>query len=149
MTAALTGGPASPLIAWLVIPIVSLAGRFDTRGVWGGAGVVLVALAAICAVHPHAFADDPVYVIAVVPLALAVAFAAALPVNKWLLGRGKGHALTHEFHGREAQRTWIPDLATPILVTAIAAFFVGGLVVSTADALEDPEPPAHSSLQQP
>ena len=81
--------------------------------------------------------------------ALAVAFAAALPVNKWLLGRGKGHALTHEFHGREAQRTWIPDLATPVLVTAIAAFFVGGLVVSTADALEDPAPPAHSSLQQP
>jgi diguanylate cyclase (GGDEF)-like protein len=79
VTAALTGGPASPLIAWLVIPIVSLAGRFDTRGVWGGAGVVLVALAAICAVHPHAFADDPVYVIAVVPLTLAVGwFSAAM-----------------------------------------------------------------------
>lgn len=28
-------------------------------------------------------------------LALAVAFVAAYPVNRWLLARGKGHALTH------------------------------------------------------
>ena len=56
------------------------------------------------------------------PIALTVAFFAALPVNKWLLSRGKGHALTHEFHGAPAQRSWIPDLATPVLVTAIAAF---------------------------
>jgi hypothetical protein len=31
-------------------------------------------------------------------LALAVAFAAAYPVNRYLLGRGKGHALTHAYH---------------------------------------------------
>jgi len=31
-------------------------------------------------------------------LALAVAFVAAFPVNYWLLGRGKGHALVHEYH---------------------------------------------------
>ena len=31
-------------------------------------------------------------------LALFVAFWAALPVNRWLLGRGKGHALVHEHH---------------------------------------------------
>ena len=79
------------------------------------------------------------------PLSLAVAFAAALPVNRWLLGRGQGHALTHEFHGRPAARRWVPDLATPVLVTAIAAFFVGGLVVSTADALEDPSPASHAA----
>ncbi len=69
------------------------------------------------------------------PIALTVAFFAALPVNKWLLSRGKGHALTHEFHGAPAQRTWVPDLATPVLITAIAAFMVGGLVVSVADGL--------------
>lgn len=31
-------------------------------------------------------------------LALTLAFFAALPVNKYLLGRGKGHALMHEHH---------------------------------------------------
>ena len=29
-------------------------------------------------------------------LALAVAFVAAYPVNRWLLARGRGHAITHE-----------------------------------------------------
>lgn len=32
-------------------------------------------------------------------IALAVAFAAAFPVNRWLIARGKGHALVHEHHG--------------------------------------------------
>jgi hypothetical protein len=32
-------------------------------------------------------------------LALAVAFVAAFPVNRWLIARGKGHAVVHEHHG--------------------------------------------------
>lgn len=31
-------------------------------------------------------------------LALAVAFAAALPVNRWLIDRGRGHAVAHPGH---------------------------------------------------
>jgi hypothetical protein len=31
-------------------------------------------------------------------LALTVAFFAALPVNLYLLNRGRGHALTHQYH---------------------------------------------------
>lgn len=31
-------------------------------------------------------------------LALAVAFIAAFPVNRYLLARGKGHALVHKYH---------------------------------------------------
>jgi hypothetical protein len=31
-------------------------------------------------------------------LALAVAFVAAFPVNRWLIARGKGHAVVHEYH---------------------------------------------------
>jgi hypothetical protein len=31
-------------------------------------------------------------------LALAVAFVAAFPVNRWLLQRGRGHALVHAYH---------------------------------------------------
>jgi hypothetical protein len=31
--------------------------------------------------------------------ALAVAFVAAFPINRWLIARGKGHAVVHEYHG--------------------------------------------------
>ncbi len=29
---------------------------------------------------------------------LAVAFVVTVPVNKWVMGRGKGHAVVHEMH---------------------------------------------------
>ena len=80
-------------------------------------------------------------------LALTVAFFAAWPVNRWLLDRGKGHALTHGFHGAEPEgaRRFIPDLATPVLVAAITAFMLGGLVVSVADDLGAEQGPPHSA----
>jgi hypothetical protein len=31
-------------------------------------------------------------------LSLVIAFALTVPVNRWLIGRGKGHAVMHEFH---------------------------------------------------
>jgi hypothetical protein len=31
--------------------------------------------------------------------ALAVAWVAAFPVNRWLIARGRGHALVHAHHG--------------------------------------------------
>jgi hypothetical protein len=31
--------------------------------------------------------------------ALAIAFVAAFPVNRYLIARGKGHAVVHEHHG--------------------------------------------------
>lgn len=80
-------------------------------------------------------------------VALAAAFAAALPVNRWLMGRDKGHALTHEYHHGEAGSAGPSSAA---LAWAIAAFMLGGLVVSLADQLgtdashatdaTDPEP---------
>jgi hypothetical protein len=33
-------------------------------------------------------------------LALGVAFVVTLPVNRWLIGRGQGHALVHGMHSR-------------------------------------------------
>lgn len=41
---------------------------------------------------------DPLFW-SVLSLALFLAFWAAFPVNRFLLGRGKGHALVHEHHG--------------------------------------------------
>ncbi len=31
-------------------------------------------------------------------LSLVIAFLAAFPVNRWLIARGRGHAVIHEFH---------------------------------------------------
>jgi hypothetical protein len=72
-------------------------------------------------------------------IALTAAFFAAYPVNRYLLQRGKGHALTHHHHGTEHEvvgaRRFIPSPSTATLVAAIAAFMIGGLVVSIADQL--------------
>jgi hypothetical protein len=32
-------------------------------------------------------------------IALAIAFVAAFPVNRWLIARGRGHAVVHAYHG--------------------------------------------------
>jgi len=71
-------------------------------------------------------------------LALAVAFGAALPVNRYLLARGKGHALTHHYHHAGGPptglRRLVPDIPTAVLATGIAAFLGGALLVSVAAA---------------
>jgi hypothetical protein len=81
---------------------------------------------ALTAVLPIAFASDTLsitimeivdnFIILVIPgameaglgsllfwgslaFALAVAFVAAFPVNRWLIARGKGHAVVHKHHG--------------------------------------------------
>ena len=60
--------------------------------------------------------------------ALAVAGAVALPVNRWLLARGKGHTAVH--------RTGIHGGPSPRLVgAAAAAGFLFGAVVLAAEAL--------------
>jgi preprotein translocase subunit SecG len=88
-------------------------------------------------------------------LALAAAFLAAYPVNRYLLQRGKGHALTHGYHGGDAgatgARRFIPSLATSTLAAAIVAFMLGGLTVSLADDLggKDDESVSHASAPAP
>jgi hypothetical protein len=71
-------------------------------------------------------------------VALTAAFLAAWPVNRYLLTRGKGHALTHGYQSATptGARRFIPSLSTGVLVAAIVAFMLGGLVVSIADELE-------------
>jgi hypothetical protein len=60
--------------------------------------------------------------------ALAVAFVAAVPVNRWLIARGKGHAAVH--------RTGIHGGPSPKLVGAIVvAAFVFGSAVLIAEAV--------------
>lgn len=59
---------------------------------------------------------------------LAIAFVATVPVNRWLLARGKGHAAVH--------RTGIHSGPDPRLVgTLLAAAFAFGTTVLLAEAL--------------
>ncbi len=79
-------------------------------------------------------------------IALTAAFAAAYPVNRYLLQRGKGHALTHGYHhGAPGEvtgaRRFIPNLSTATLSAAIVAFMLGGLAVSIAAELESNDTP--------
>jgi hypothetical protein len=63
-----------------------------------------------------------------VALALVVAGFVALPVNRWLIARGKGHAVVHESgHHGEFPTRWVA------LVAAVAATF--GTIVLLAEAL--------------
>lgn len=70
--AVVTGGPKSPLLPWLVMPIVSLAGRHDGRGVWAGTGFVVVVLALVTFTEPAVFAEEPARVLAVLPLVVSI-----------------------------------------------------------------------------
>jgi diguanylate cyclase (GGDEF)-like protein len=59
---ALSGGPHSPTIPMLLLPIVTLPARFSPRGVYTGLGLTIVVLfAATLGVDPSGFADDPTY----------------------------------------------------------------------------------------
>ncbi|GAA4704295.1 DUF4396 domain-containing protein [Nocardioides conyzicola] len=86
-------------------------------------------------------------------IALTVAFFAAYPVNRYLLQRGKGHALTHQYHGTDTAVTgpsrFIPSIPTPSLVAVLIAFMLGGLIVAIADELGENtggEPGGHSAV---
>lgn len=72
-------------------------------------------------------------------ISLVAAFFAAYPVNRYLLQRGKGHALTHGYHhggGDETGvRRLIPSFPTSALVAVLLAFMLGGLLVSVASDL--------------
>ena len=89
---------------------------------------------------------NPVFWIGMM-IALTAAFFAAYPVNRYLLARGKGHALTHEHHATApatGARRWIPSLSTTTLVGVIVAFMLGGLVVSVAADLEQAPASEHA-----
>ncbi|WP_205697949.1 DUF4396 domain-containing protein [Conexibacter sp. SYSU D00693] len=65
--------------------------------------------------------------------ALAVAGAVAIPVNRWLIARGKGHAVVH--------RTGIHGGPSPRVVGALAAVALAfGTAVLVAEALDGDEP---------
>lgn len=73
-------------------------------------------------------------------LALLIAYGAAYPLNRYLLQRGKGHAVTHRAYDNvptdaPAWHTRIPAPPPGALGAAIATFMLGGLLVAAAAAL--------------
>jgi uncharacterized protein (DUF305 family) len=84
-------------------------------------------------------------------IALTAAFVAAYPVNRYLLQRGKGHALTHEYHHADAEasgaRRYIPTFGSGALAAVILAFMLGGLLVSAADEWSDGEPAGGHAME--
>ena len=74
-------------------------------------------------------------------VALTAAFVAAFPVNRYLIDKGKGHALTHEYAHGATHRS----VNTAALAVSVIGFLLGGLTVSVADELanDEPTPPAH------
>jgi uncharacterized protein DUF4396 len=74
-------------------------------------------------------------------VALVIAGVFAFPVNRWLIARGKGHAVVHE--------TGIHGGPSPRLVGVIAAVaFVFGTAVLIGELVSDEEPTGHSAQVQ-
>ena len=60
----------------------------------------------------------------------------AVPVNRWLITRGRGHAVLHN-SGHH------PNFPTRIVAAIAVAAFAFGSVVLLAELFEDDPPPAH------
>jgi len=71
---ALSGGPDTPTLSWLAIPVITLSSRFPMRGVVVGVAINVVILVAVAfGVDAQAVLHEPVLVIAPVALLLCVA----------------------------------------------------------------------------
>jgi diguanylate cyclase (GGDEF)-like protein len=71
---ALTGGPRSPAVAWLVLPVVTLAARFNVRGVIAGSSIAAtLILASSLGVDPAEVIASPQQVVFRLALLGAVA----------------------------------------------------------------------------
>ena len=75
--------------------------------------------------------------------ALVVAGAVALPVNRWLIARGKGHAVVHEtgIHGGLSPRT--------VGIAAVIAFVFGTSVLIGEIVDDAPAEPDHGTPSMP
>jgi hypothetical protein len=79
---ALTGGPRSPAVSWLVLPVVTLAARFNVRGVVAGSSVAAaLILASSPGVDPAEVIAGPQQVVFRLALLGAVALLSLLSCN--------------------------------------------------------------------
>lgn len=131
---ALTGGPKSPAVAWLAIPVVTLGARFSARGVTAGVGIAAFLMAATTfGLDPVAVARDPQ--LAFLPLALlgAVALLSTALMESDLHHRTVAviDPLTSMLN-RGALRARLPELAQQ----AIVARSPVGLIIGDVDGFK-------------
>jgi Domain of unknown function (DUF4396) len=85
-------------------------------------------------------------------LALAAAFVAAFPVNRYLLARGKGHTLTHQFHRvsptRTGWRRFVPAFRTTAVAGVLVGFILGGFVAAAGDEIDGDRSTKHSDMER-
>ncbi len=87
---AVTGGPESPGISWLAIPVVTLSARFSMRGVLVGVGLTLaLLLAATVAVDPAASYASPQLVVAPAVVIVSIAMLSTALMRSDLQHRGE------------------------------------------------------------
>lgn len=87
---AVSGGPHSPAVGWLAIPVASLGARFSRRGVVVGSLVTAVLLlAATVGVHPREVWDDPPVVLGPLALIGSIAFIGGAIMESHLLHRSR------------------------------------------------------------
>ena len=119
ISSSLTGGPHSPVLPWLAIPVVSLAARFTTRGSAAGVALTLLFLcAATLGVDAAAVVDAP----------QTVLFPAVVIVSIALLGSALMHSdVAHrsaavidpltQMLNRSALSTRLAELAQQSMIT--------------------------------
>jgi diguanylate cyclase (GGDEF)-like protein len=74
LAVALSGGPESPGVPLLAIPVVSLSARFPARGVWAGTVLTAVLMLAVTVgIDPAAVADAPYLILFPLTLLASVA----------------------------------------------------------------------------
>jgi len=132
---ALSGGPRSPAVAWIALPVVTLAARFNGRGVAAGCALAIgLILASTVAVHPAYALHHPQDVIFPVALLVGVALLSTALMQSDLQHRSESviDPLTSMLN-RNALRTRVAELQ-------VQARIVGqpiGLVVGDLDRFKE------------
>jgi len=90
VSVAIVGGPGSPAMSWLAIPVVTLSARFSSRGVALGTGIALALLLAVgFGVDSAAVIADPTLLLAPTSLIIAVALLSTAPMQSDLQHRSE------------------------------------------------------------
>lgn len=130
----LSGGPESPALAWLAIPVVTLSARFSLRGIIAGVAFTLVLLAGVTlAVDPGAVIAEatPVVAAAVVVVCVAVLSTALMRSDV----HHRGEAVIDELTGMLNRRA-LTDRANELSQQSAVTGQQVGLIVGDLDCFK-------------
>lgn len=124
----LTGGPRSPVLAWLAVPVVSLASRFSRRGLVAGVGLAVgLLVASTLGVDPQRTLDAPQFVIATAVVIVGAGLLSSALLRSDLEHRSR--AVVDPLTGllnRAALMPRVHDLAQQSAVTGLPIAVIAG-----------------------